>query len=218
MPDPQSAVFVVEDSRGTRTYVLSGDVCTIGRSRDNTIQITGEYVSRRHAYLRRIPQGDSETYEIVDGETGGNTPSTNGIYVNRQRVVSQVLRTGDLIHLGPVVHGTFLIPTPENEPVEEYLSQGRTTVFLDRPEDLISPDTGAETAHQMIPTVDWYLPDYYPEDLLELIGLGLFDNPQSAQNLKTAIYEQCQGERGIDPQWQVVLDRLETLKKTKTHV
>ncbi len=196
-------VLIVEDSRGRRTFVLTESVCTLGRSRENTIQIVGEFVSRRHAYLRRVEGGDSPTYEIVDGETGGNTPSTNGVFVNKQRVMSCRLASGDLIHFGPQVRATFLILQKETlDPV----------LALDNGEELIRVDTGAETAHQMIPTVDWHLADYFPEDLLELIELGHFDNPLSAQALKTAIFEQCRvGYGEIEPEWQPVLQRLEGL-------
>ncbi|MEN9252505.1 MAG: FHA domain-containing protein [Thermostichales cyanobacterium HHBFW_bins_127] len=213
MSDPQPPLLIVEDSRGIRTYTLTEPVCTLGRSRENTIQIVGEFVSRRHAYLRRLDSTDPVTFEIVDGETGGNTPSTNGIFVNKHRVMSQVLRSGDLIHFGPQVKATFLIPT--TQPAQ---SASQDSLLFDSPQG-ICVDTGADTAHQMIPTIDWHLDDYYPEDLLELIELGHFDNPQSAQCLKTAIYEQCQcsGQWGtIQPEWQPVLERLESLRRSRS--
>ena len=198
-------MLIVEDSRGRRTFVLTEPVCTLGRSRENTIQIVGEFVSRRHAYLRRVEGGASPTYEIVDGETGGNTPSTNGVFVNKQRVMCRRLSSGDLIHFGPQVRATFLMPEQENGLEDSLLD-------LENVGELIRVDTGAETAHQMIPTVDWHLADYFPEDLLELIELGHFDNPLSAQALKTAIFEQCRvGYGEIEPEWQPVLERLAEL-------
>jgi len=122
--------------------------------------------------------------------------------VNKQRVMSCRLSSGDLIHFGPQVRATFLILEKEKDPV----------LALDNVEELIRVDTGAETAHQMIPTVDWHLADYFPEDLLELIELGHFDNPLSAQALKTAIFEQCRvGYGEIEPEWQPVLERLAEL-------
>jgi FhaA, N-terminal domain/FHA domain len=81
------AVVTVDDRR----YVLDGPRSTIGRSRDADCVLRDPNVSRRHAELRRSPQGD---WTIAD------LGSTNGIKVNGRRVGSTRLSSGDEVTLG----------------------------------------------------------------------------------------------------------------------
>src|SRR5713226_231526 len=78
---------------------LGAPVITIGRMPDNMVVLNHPQVSGRHARLERVQlQGqrqDTYSYRIID------VGSTNHVYVNGQRVTSQVLRLGDEIHIGP---------------------------------------------------------------------------------------------------------------------
>jgi hypothetical protein len=73
-----------------RRSVLSGDLLTIGRSRECEVMVTDPNVSRKHAELRR------EGGRWVVADLG----STNGIKVNGRRVDRAQLEPGDRITLG----------------------------------------------------------------------------------------------------------------------
>ncbi len=63
---------------------------TIGRTRDNDIQLKANYISRRHAVITTV--GDAA--RLVD------RGSRNGVYVNSKRVSEQFLQHGDIVSIG----------------------------------------------------------------------------------------------------------------------
>jgi chromosome segregation ATPase len=71
-------------------FPLFKDRLTIGRTKDNDIQLKAEYVSRRHAVI----QTDGETTRIIDWG------SKNGIHVNSVKVSEHFLCHGDTISIG----------------------------------------------------------------------------------------------------------------------
>ena len=81
------AVVTVDERR----YVLDGPRATLGRSKDADCVLRDPNVSRRHAELRRAPDGE---WTVAD------LGSTNGIKVNGRRVGSTRLRSGDNVTLG----------------------------------------------------------------------------------------------------------------------
>ena len=86
-----SATFVVK--RGAKAgsrYVVDDDLTTIGRHPDSDIFLDDVTVSRRHAEVRR--DGDS----IIVHDVG----SLNGTYLNRSRIESSSLRSGDEVQVG----------------------------------------------------------------------------------------------------------------------
>jgi hypothetical protein len=99
------------------SYILRGDIYTIGRDPSNTIQIVNQFVSRRHAYLVRVPTRSSRTgftYCLIDGDRQGHS-STNGVFVNGSRVATHYLRSGDVIYFGPEIRAYFfeVVPIPQ---------------------------------------------------------------------------------------------------------
>jgi len=74
-----------------RPIPLGQPTITIGRLPGNTVVLNHPQVSGNHARLEMV-QG---TYRIVD------LGSTNHVYVNAQRVNSQLLKPGDEIRIGP---------------------------------------------------------------------------------------------------------------------
>lgn len=76
-------------SEGT-SFVLSGDLTTIGRSDTADVMLDDVTVSRRHAEVSRTPQG----WQLRD------VGSLNGTYVNRERIDSVVLAGGDEVQIG----------------------------------------------------------------------------------------------------------------------
>lgn len=63
---------------------------TIGRTRQNDIQLKADYVSRRHAVL--VTEGDRT--RVIDWG------SKNGVYVNSKRVKEHFLANGDILAIG----------------------------------------------------------------------------------------------------------------------
>lgn len=69
-------------------------VLTVGRDKSSDIVLTDLMVSRNHAMIRRVGNGD---YYLIDGG------SSNGSYINKQRVtMPKLLRHGDKITIGRV--------------------------------------------------------------------------------------------------------------------
>jgi hypothetical protein len=95
-PEPGGAQVATVATRavvalGDRRYVLEGPRATIGRSKDAECVLRDPNVSRRHAELRRSPNGD---WTIAD------LGSTNGVKVNGRRVSTARLGPGDEVTLG----------------------------------------------------------------------------------------------------------------------
>lgn len=88
---PSRGRLIVRDGPAAgQTFHLVEDVTYIGRSPDNHISIPDPSVGKRHAALRIRER----TYEIEDLQ------STNGVFVNGQRVLKAFLKDGDSIRLG----------------------------------------------------------------------------------------------------------------------
>jgi hypothetical protein len=73
-----------------RMVALDRDVTTIGSVDGNTVLLTDTGVSRKHVGIRRVDGG----YELAD------LGSTNGVYVNGERVARRRLAVGDVIRVG----------------------------------------------------------------------------------------------------------------------
>jgi len=71
-------------------FPLFKDKLTIGRTKQNDIQLNAQYVSRRHAVI--TTEGD--VARIVDWG------SKNGVYVNSKRVTEHFLKHGDIVTIG----------------------------------------------------------------------------------------------------------------------
>jgi hypothetical protein len=78
--------------RALDTYTLGQGVSIIGRGEDAQVSIDSSSLSRHHASITITERG------AVVSDLG----STNGVFVNQQRVSSQPVQDGDRIHLGPM--------------------------------------------------------------------------------------------------------------------
>lgn len=103
-PEPEGLYIVV--SQGLR----SGDVIElepgewiIGKAEDAAVSLPDSGVSRRHAKIIRSRDG---TVVLLDLE------STNGTYVNDQRIETSPLREGARIGIGPDTELTFSMRRP----------------------------------------------------------------------------------------------------------
>jgi type III secretion system (T3SS) inner membrane Yop/YscD-like protein len=73
-----------------QTVNLDRDVTTIGSVAGNTVLLTDTGVSRKHIGIKRVDDG----YELAD------LGSTNGVYVNGEKVARRKLAVGDVIRVG----------------------------------------------------------------------------------------------------------------------
>lgn len=80
----------VKGAGSPREVPLELDEVIIGRASEAQLSINSGAVSRRHALLRR----SDDHYTCVD------LGSSNGIYVNGQRVNSKQLHDGDILQVG----------------------------------------------------------------------------------------------------------------------
>lgn len=88
---PYMAVLLVRDgAQAGARFLLDKDLITAGRHPDGDIFLDDVTVSRRHAEIHR----DGATFTVRD------LGSLNGTHLNRERVQSAVLSTGDEIRIG----------------------------------------------------------------------------------------------------------------------
>jgi len=71
-------------------FPLFKDRLTIGRTKQNDIQIDASYVSRRHA----VVVTDHQCTRVVDWG------SKNGVFVNSKRITEHFLKSGDMVTIG----------------------------------------------------------------------------------------------------------------------
>ncbi len=84
------SLFVIQGrDQGTR-FELDRDTVSLGREVTNTVQVHDTEVSRRHAEIRR----EGQDYSLID------LGSSNGCFVNGQRVQHCELSSGDRIQIG----------------------------------------------------------------------------------------------------------------------
>ena len=87
--DDQAHLLTRSDG-ATGIVHLLGKRTTIGRTPDNDVPIDAEFISRHHAVALRA--GGKTVIEDLN--------STNGTYVNGQRISRRTLKDGDLVMLG----------------------------------------------------------------------------------------------------------------------
>jgi len=94
--------YLVKDE--ITSYYLSRAEVTAGKAPGNDLQLDDKTISRKHCKFVR--QGD--TYKLVD------LGSTNGSYVNGQRIEEKVLEEGDNIAIGRTILKFLSVPHREN--------------------------------------------------------------------------------------------------------
>ncbi len=86
----KASLEVISGPLQGRTIDLDGAVTSIGSAPGSTIQLSDNGVSRKHAGIRKADGG----YELAD------LGSTNGVYVNGEKVNKRNLQLGDVIRVG----------------------------------------------------------------------------------------------------------------------
>jgi pSer/pThr/pTyr-binding forkhead associated (FHA) protein len=84
-----TTVLIHEDGHAQPVELISGEQ-TLGRAADNQLQIIDTTVSAHHARIY--------TYFYVSYIE--DLQSTNGTFVNGKRITKQLLKPGDVVHLG----------------------------------------------------------------------------------------------------------------------
>lgn len=115
--------FLHDENARSDALVPCNSVLTIGRDQNNDLVLADLLVSRHHAIIRRLGNGD---YYLADGG------STNGCYVNEQRVTVPILLSdADRIRIGGS-RFRFVLCQEQLAPVDEMSLED--TVILDTPE------------------------------------------------------------------------------------
>jgi predicted component of type VI protein secretion system len=120
-------LYLTFEGRPLKEFTLSHGVITIGRLPDNLVQVDNLAVSGHHAKV----YWQSERYVVEDNG------STNGTYVNDQRITKHELADGDKILIGK--HTLEFVdewhedgePAPEQTHVTPPLPEMNATVMLD---------------------------------------------------------------------------------------
>lgn len=97
-------LHVTSPSSLAKTIDLTSNLLTIGRTAESDIHIHDHNVSKRHGILVR----DGDDYQIHDFN------STNGTFVNGERIMAVKLQHGASIRLGPVELRYESLPTETN--------------------------------------------------------------------------------------------------------
>jgi two-component system NtrC family sensor kinase len=90
--DSVASLFVIQGRDQGKRYDLTNAMLAIGREANNVVQLHDTEVSRRHAELRK----DGATGQFFLTDLG----SSNGTYVNSERVAQHVLKSGDRVQIG----------------------------------------------------------------------------------------------------------------------
>ena len=91
VPSGGAVLHVLRGPNAGSTYLLDGDVTSIGRHPDSSIFLDDITVSRRHSSIDRAHDGSFAVRDVG---------SLNGTYVNRTRVEAQSLVDGDEVQIG----------------------------------------------------------------------------------------------------------------------
>lgn len=91
---PEQAYLIVIAGNRVGEMVKLEDALTIGRGGDADFILTDDGVSRRHLTVEKLEDGRIQVLDLG---------SSNGTFVNRERVARTVLRDGDKIHIGSTV-------------------------------------------------------------------------------------------------------------------
>lgn len=111
------SLLLIEGGPAKTRYRIELDEMVIGRDLECTVSVQDSKISRMHAKLNRLPSDDPKAPpKFVLTDLG----STNGSFVNGQKISQIELRHRDRIGIGSLVFGFFLrdelvaAPTPGN--------------------------------------------------------------------------------------------------------
>lgn len=103
------------------TYALSTGQCSLGRAEENDIVLSGRGISRLHAVIIVKPHGD-----VIVEDRG----STNGLYLNGERIERSSLEPGQTVGLGPEVMIRLELSSRSVQNLLQEMYEGATTDAL----------------------------------------------------------------------------------------
>ena len=100
--------FLVVDDEACSRFLIRPGRTSLGSSPDNDIQLNSEFISRHHAQI----------VSAAESCILGDLSSTNGTYVNSNRIKRHALREGDAITIGKhrFKFVTQNVPGPDGHP------------------------------------------------------------------------------------------------------
>jgi len=90
VPLPTGVLEFVYGPLEGQSFRMEQEITTVGSIEGNSIVLPDPGVSRKHLGIRKIASG----YELAD------LGSTNGVYINGQRMAKRLLANGDIIRIG----------------------------------------------------------------------------------------------------------------------
>jgi len=106
-----ACLIVISGTNGGQMFRIEDDEMTVGRSHSNTIPLLEDGVSRSHCRLLSLPGGEVMLEDLN---------STNGTYVNSDKISRRLLKDGDKIQVGST---TILKFTYHDKIEEEFQKQ-----------------------------------------------------------------------------------------------
>jgi len=92
-----AALIQLQDGAGGLRTEMPLPLCRIGRGKDNDVCIDDDLVSREHAAIELVrSEQDGETTHFILRDLD----STNGTFVNHERITATVVQDGDTIRIG----------------------------------------------------------------------------------------------------------------------
>lgn len=168
MQPVQYRLVVRRGPQPNQHYDLNRDTLTIGRDITNDIVINDPEVSRHHSRLVRTASG----FEVED------LRSTNGTFVNRQRVTNPVpLTDGDLLGFGETVTLAFEA-VHSRAPAAAPQAPGEATVVgppqhgVGVPPSATSPNYGSPPPREEQSGYDYYEDDEAAPDRNRMLVIG----------------------------------------------
>lgn len=145
---PQYVIGIVESNQAylvtnlvagrTKKLIQPQKVWTIGRDRHSTLAISDSRISRRHAAIEYVR---NQGFYLSD------LKSTNGSFVNKERVQEQILlKDGDRIRLGSLAFSFFLC---EEETLQSQVIPQEVLSQI----DTVAPSSNLVTSESLLPVV-----------------------------------------------------------------
>lgn len=114
---PRSAYLICINGRAVgKMFKLATQRMVVGRSPTNEILVDDEGISRQHAFVERNALG----FVLVDNE------STNGVFVNGQRILRHLMQDGDKVQLGSSAILKFSFQDEVEERAQKQLYESAT--------------------------------------------------------------------------------------------
>ncbi len=196
------SLFVIQGRDQGKRFELIGPHIALGRDGSNASQLHDTEISRRHVRISR--ESESDEYTLLD------SGSSNGTFVNSQRVQRHVLHSGDRVLIGR----TLMIYTGQDESAADNLADGVDIVAGPPSEESsrIIRTMSQEESSQSIGRVDsaespWLARARSNLQVMYRTALAVshtLDNDQLRHRIMELIFEWVEADRGcimlVDPE------------------